>query len=50
MTRFFPADFQRWVVPERLGLVPDEIDGGHLPALGRPRELVDRLEGYRSEL
>lgn len=48
--RFFPAEFQRRVVSERLGIVPDEIDGGHLPALGRPEELVDRLEWYRTEL
>jgi pimeloyl-ACP methyl ester carboxylesterase len=45
--RFFPADFQRRVVRERLGIVPDEMDGGHLPALARPGELVERLETYR---
>ena len=45
--RFFPADFMRRVVPERLGITPDEMDGGHLPALSRPRELADRLEAYR---
>jgi pimeloyl-ACP methyl ester carboxylesterase len=48
--RFFPATFQRRVVQERLGIVPDELDGGHLPALARPRELVQRLEAYRCEL
>jgi pimeloyl-ACP methyl ester carboxylesterase len=48
--RFFPADFQRRVVPERLGITPDEIDGGHLPALSRPKQLVERLEAYRAEL
>jgi pimeloyl-ACP methyl ester carboxylesterase len=48
--RFFPAEFQRRVVPERLGIVPDEMDGGHLPALARPQELVERLEAYRAEL
>jgi pimeloyl-ACP methyl ester carboxylesterase len=41
--RFFPADFQRRVVRERLGIVPDEIDSGHLPALARPHELATRL-------
>jgi pimeloyl-ACP methyl ester carboxylesterase len=46
--RFFPADFQRRVVAERLGIVPDEMDGGHLPALARPAELVERLEDMRS--
>lgn len=48
--RFFPADFQRRVVRERLGIVPDEMDSGHLPALAHPVELVERLEGYRREL
>jgi pimeloyl-ACP methyl ester carboxylesterase len=48
--RFFPAEFMRRVVVERLGIVPDEIDGGHLPALARPLELVARFERYRSEL
>ena len=41
--RFFPLAFQRRVVRERLGLVPDEMPGGHLLALGRPVELVDWL-------
>jgi len=40
----------RRVVKERLGITPDEMDGGHLPALSRPKELVDRLEAYRAEL
>ena len=48
--RFFPSDFQRRVVPERLGIVPDEMDGGHLPALARPDDLVERLEAYRVEM
>jgi pimeloyl-ACP methyl ester carboxylesterase len=48
--RFFPADFQRRVVRERLGIVPDEIDGGHLPALARPAELVERLERFRTDI
>jgi pimeloyl-ACP methyl ester carboxylesterase len=48
--RFFPAEFQRRVVQERLGFAPDEMDGGHLPALARPDDLVERLERYRSEL
>jgi pimeloyl-ACP methyl ester carboxylesterase len=46
--RFFPAEFQRRVVRERLGITPDEIDGGHLPAFSRPKELADRLEAYRT--
>ena len=44
--RFFPADFQRQVAAERLGLEVDEIPGGHLVALSRPVELADRLEAY----
>jgi pimeloyl-ACP methyl ester carboxylesterase len=48
--RFFPAEFQRRVVRERLGIVPHEMGGGHLPALARPDELVQRLETYRAEL
>jgi pimeloyl-ACP methyl ester carboxylesterase len=48
--RFFPADFQRRVVEDRLGITPDEIDSGHLPALAHPEELVARLEAYRREV
>jgi pimeloyl-ACP methyl ester carboxylesterase len=44
--RFFPAEFQRRVVGERLGMVPDEMDGGHLVALSRPVELAERLDAY----
>ena len=44
--RFFPADFQRRVVRERLGITPDEMEGGHLPALSRPQDLARRLDGY----
>lgn len=48
--RFFPAEWLRGVVQERLGITPDEIDGGHTPALSRPKELAERLEAYRQEL
>jgi hypothetical protein len=48
--RMFPASWMRGVVRERLGIVPDEIDGGHCPALSRPHELAERLELYRAEL
>jgi pimeloyl-ACP methyl ester carboxylesterase len=44
--RFFPASFLRRVARERLGITPDEIDGGHCVALSRPVELADRLEAY----
>ncbi|WP_141582851.1 alpha/beta hydrolase [Actinomadura sp. WMMA1423] len=48
--RLFPARYLRRVARERLGIVPDEIDGGHTPALSRPRELADRLEAYAAGL
>ncbi|ACU77692.1 conserved hypothetical protein [Catenulispora acidiphila DSM 44928] len=47
--RFFPLDFQRRTIQERLGFAPDEMDGGHLLPLARPEELVERLENYRVE-
>ena len=42
--RFFPADFFRALVPERLGITPEEIDGGHCVMLSRPREVADAVE------
>ena len=44
--RLFPPAFLRRVAQERLGITPDEIDGGHCVALSRPTELADRLEAY----
>jgi pimeloyl-ACP methyl ester carboxylesterase len=44
--RFFPADYLRQVVKDRLGIVPDELPSGHLPALAHPKLLADRLESY----
>ena len=44
--RFFPPEFFRRLVAERLGIVPDEIPAGHCVALSRPKELADLLEGY----
>ena len=41
--RFFPADFLRRVVAERLGIVPEEIAAGHCVALSRPEELANLL-------
>jgi hypothetical protein len=46
--RIFPADWLRDVVLERLSIEPDELPGGHTPALSRPGELVDLLESYRT--
>ena len=44
--RLLPPDFLRGVVRERLGIEPDEIDGGHCVALSRPAELAERLHDY----
>jgi len=44
--RLLPAAFLRRVAQERLGITPDEMDGGHTPALSRPHELVNRLLAY----
>ena len=44
--RFFPIEFQRRVVTERLGLTIDDIPGGHLAAISHPVELADQLERY----
>jgi pimeloyl-ACP methyl ester carboxylesterase len=47
--RFFPAEWQRGVVRDRLGIEPDEINGGHCVALSRPEELADLLEAIRAQ-
>jgi pimeloyl-ACP methyl ester carboxylesterase len=44
--RLFPLEFMRELALERLGIAPDVIDAGHLPALSRPDELARRLENY----
>jgi pimeloyl-ACP methyl ester carboxylesterase len=44
--RFFPPDFFRRLVPDRLGIVPDEIPGSHCVALSHPTELANLLESY----
>jgi pimeloyl-ACP methyl ester carboxylesterase len=41
--RFFPYDFQRRVAEERLGLIAEQIPGGHLCALSQPEALGKRL-------
>lgn len=48
--RFFPIELVRRLTRERLGVDPDEIATGHLPALADPDALVERLEAYRSEV
>lgn len=47
--RFFPAEFQCQVARERLHLEPDVIPGGHLLALARPADLVERMAAYVAE-
>ncbi len=42
----FPARFIRRVAEQRLGITPDEIDGGHCAALSRPKDLADMLDSY----
>ena len=41
--RTFPPDWTRGMVRERLGIVPDEIDGAHCPFLSRPADLAAYL-------
>jgi pimeloyl-ACP methyl ester carboxylesterase len=41
--RLFPIEFQRRVARERVGVEIEEMNGGHLPFLSRPRELAQRL-------
>lgn len=48
--RLFPLDFERRLVGERLGIVPDELDSGHLPALSRPWDLARLLHAYRADV
>lgn len=45
--RLFPLSFMRRMCRERLGITPEEIDSGHLPALALPGALVDLLERLR---
>ncbi len=47
--RFFPADWLRGVVRQRLAIEPVEIDSGHCPALSRPRDLAKRLSAMLDE-
>jgi pimeloyl-ACP methyl ester carboxylesterase len=46
---FMPPEFARAQVRDRLGITPDEIDGGHMIALSRPRELAERLHQLWTE-
>jgi len=41
--RFFPAEFQRRVARDRLGVTADLLPGGHLNALSQPAALTEYL-------
>lgn len=41
--RFFPEQFMRGVVADRLGITPEIVPGGHMAMLSHPRQLVDAL-------
>jgi len=43
--RFFPAEFQRALAADRLGVDADVLPGGHLIALAHPAELAAYLTG-----
>lgn len=43
--RFFPASFLRGLSEERLGVVADEVPGGHCAMLSHPVEFADLLAG-----
>ncbi|TDD65336.1 hypothetical protein E1262_25535 [Jiangella aurantiaca] len=44
--RMFPAAWARRHARQRIGIDPDEMDGGHYAALSRAHELADRLTAY----
>ncbi len=44
--RFFPLEFQKQLVEERLGVEPEIVEGGHLLPLGHPLELAALLESF----
>jgi pimeloyl-ACP methyl ester carboxylesterase len=46
--RFFPADWLRCIVRDRLGIDPIEVPGGHAAHLSRPRELAEAIVGCSS--
>lgn len=48
--RFFPIEFQRRIVADRLGIAVDEMPGGHLLALSQPVKLASRLQAYAATM
>jgi pimeloyl-ACP methyl ester carboxylesterase len=48
--RLFPLDFTTALARDRVGVEPDVIDTGHLPALADPEALVGLLDRYAHEV
>lgn len=48
--RFFPPEWLRSIVRERLGIEPDEVPGGHCAYLSRPRELAEAVHRCWTDL
>jgi dienelactone hydrolase len=48
--RVLPAEWMRGLAHDRLGIMADEIDSGHVVNLSRPRELAERLESYWADV
>lgn len=44
--RFFPPAFLRGLASERLGVLADELPGGHCAMLSHPAEIAGLLAGY----
>lgn len=47
--RFFPPEFLRALALERLGVVADEVPGGHCMPLSHPKDLAALLDRYADE-
>jgi pimeloyl-ACP methyl ester carboxylesterase len=41
--RFFPPDWMRGIVRDRLGIEPDEVPGGHCAFLSQPKAMADAI-------
>lgn len=48
--RFFPPEWMRGVVRDRLGIEPDEVPGGHCAYWSRPHELAAAIHRCWTEL
>jgi pimeloyl-ACP methyl ester carboxylesterase len=48
--RMLPAAWARRHARARLGIEPDEMDGGHYITLSRPRQLAERLAAYAASV